>query len=390
MQEELAKTKEQMALMEKSKANVLQDLARSKRQIEDLSAKLQEVNEVSKSDRLRADEIEHVSFKAVEDWQTELQSMKERYDIAMQDLHANKQAMESLKHELNVCIEAKDEAVRLAGEAMNAAELTAKRVKELSAELLASLSSIISENGLSKMDDLMHDLSCDDRDIHSLENDSILLDINDADLHRSNQETELESSDAYKKVEMQLKDAKATIQDLELELASVKGECTSSSAKLKNAIEEVSVARSEAETLKHDLAKAQAFESELKDAKSALEKKQIELDEAKSPLTKAVEDTGILQSELAILKKELDLAQSFEAQLKDTNFTLEKLQSELLVSRESENRSQSRIHELTAMLERLQTELSSSNEAEKESKLQLIDMRAMMKKMKEMLKFMKQ
>ncbi|KAH7439099.1 hypothetical protein KP509_04G045100 [Ceratopteris richardii] len=82
--------------------------------------------------------MEHTSFTGAEDWQAELEATKKQYEAALLDLQLNKQAVENLKHELFLCIEAKDEAVRLAGEAMNAAESTAKRVEEMSAELIAA------------------------------------------------------------------------------------------------------------------------------------------------------------------------------------------------------------------------------------------------------------
>jgi chromosome segregation ATPase len=73
-----------------------------------------------------------------QEWKAELEKMKAQYEGALLELHSNKQALESLKNELVFCIQAKDEAVRLAGEAMNAAEKTARRVEELSRTLYAT------------------------------------------------------------------------------------------------------------------------------------------------------------------------------------------------------------------------------------------------------------
>eukprot|EP00250_Pteridium_aquilinum_P009662 c18839_g1_i1 orf=431-1522(+) len=297
VQEELAKTKEQLALMEKSKSNVLQDLARAKRQLEDLTSKLQDANEVSKKDRLRADEMEQASFTAAEDWQAELEVMKRQYEQALMDLETNKQALESLKHELIVCVEAKDEAVRLAGEAMNAAESTAKRVEEMSAELLAAKeSTIVADSASVRVDELMIELSC---------------------AHEGLAEVTAAGERSAKE--------KAAL-------------LAAKEAELEKALHEVRITRSESERMKQDLSLAQKLVTQQIGGNDALELYQNELAAAKEAERKSESRLLDLTSQLDHLRTKLEDAKVTEnkstMQLGNVRSELQMLKDELAAAKE--------------------------------------------------------
>ncbi|MCO5578364.1 hypothetical protein L7F22_032205 [Adiantum nelumboides] len=158
-QDDHSKVKEQLAMIERSKSNLMQDLVRAKRNVEDLTIKLSGVNGACKNEKVSSVEKESAMFLDREGWHVELDAMKQRYELALMELQTSKQAMDSLKHELMVCVEAKDEAVRLAGEAMSAAESTARRVEELSAELFTTKGSdLLSDCTSAGMDDLIGEL----------------------------------------------------------------------------------------------------------------------------------------------------------------------------------------------------------------------------------------
>ncbi|MCO5608874.1 hypothetical protein L7F22_063092 [Adiantum nelumboides] len=158
-QDDHSKVKQQLAMIERSKSNLMQDLVRAKRNVEDLTVKLSGVNGACKNEKMHSVEKESTIFLDREGWHVELDAMKQQYELALMELQNSKQAMESLKHELMVCVEAKDEAVRLAGEAMSAAESTARRVEELSAELFTTKGSdLLSDCTLAGMDDLIGEL----------------------------------------------------------------------------------------------------------------------------------------------------------------------------------------------------------------------------------------
>ncbi|KAH7428371.1 hypothetical protein KP509_10G089300 [Ceratopteris richardii] len=146
--------KEQLAMIARSKSNLMHDLARAKRNVEELTMKLNGVTGSCTKDKVHTLDTDGVSYPEKEGWQVELDAMKHQYESALLELQTTKQAMEGLKHELMVCVEAKDEAVRLAGEAMSAAESTARRVEELSAELLTTRGSYTT----SGMEDLINEL----------------------------------------------------------------------------------------------------------------------------------------------------------------------------------------------------------------------------------------
>eukprot|EP00250_Pteridium_aquilinum_P013366 c21298_g2_i1 orf=265-1737(+) len=303
VQEELAKTKEQLALMEKSKANLLQDLARSKRQVEDLTAKLQDVAESSKKERMRAEEMEHASFTAAEDWQVEVEAMREQYEAAILELEANKQTMDSLKHELIMSVEAKNEAVRLAGEAMNAAESTAKRVEDLSAELLAARRSIVAVDSAStKSDEVKDDVSSPEEDIAG---------------------------------------ATAPCDESAQESAALL--LAAKEAELSKALQEANSARSELEGLKRDLAWAQESQTQLLDLSSTLE---------------------LFQTELKISK---DAEMKSELQLHSLSSDLDRAINELADSKEVERSLKSQLTEMSAALVRIKLELADAKQAEEEA-----------------------
>ncbi|MCO5604308.1 hypothetical protein L7F22_058473 [Adiantum nelumboides] len=400
VQEELSRTKEQLALVEKSKSNLLQDLARSKRQLEDLNSKLQDANEISKHDRLRTDEMEHTSFKAVEDWQSELEVMRKQYEAAVLDLQTNKQAMENLKHELFVCIEAKDEAVRLAGEAMNAAESTAKRVEEMSVELLAAKgSSFIADSAPAKVGESTANAfptpqglaeitaRCDG----STEESTSLLTTKEAERYTSAQEvchlrSEVESLKQELSLAQKLVREQTAYENSKHEVAAV---LAGKEAELQNAIQEASIFQAESESLRRELLVAQQSVIEhgksMKEASALLAKKDLELQsvikEASQlrsesdglrqdffPEQNSVMDQldgadailRLYQSEAAGLKES---ERNFRAQLLDMTSEVNRLSSELKDAKAAANNLCVQLANVTSELEQLKNELAAANKA---------------------------
>ncbi|MCO5600248.1 hypothetical protein L7F22_054358 [Adiantum nelumboides] len=404
VQEELSRTKKQLALVEKSKSNLLQDLARSKRQLEDLNSKLQDANEISKHDRLRADEMEHTSFNAAEDWQSELEVMRKQYEAAVMDLQANKQAMENLKHELFVCIEAKDEAVRLAGEAMNAAESTAKRVEEMSVELLAEKRpSFIADSASAKVGESAANAfptpqglaeitaSCDG----STEEATSLLTTKEAERYTSAQEvchlrSEVESVKQELSLAQNLVREQTAYENSKHEVAAV---LAGKEAELQTAIQEASLFQAESESLRRELSVAQQSVIEhgtsMNKAAALLANKDLELQsvikeasqlrsesdglrqdfslEQNSVMDKIDGADAILrlyQSEAAALKES---ERNFRAQLLDMTSEVNRLSSELKDAKAAANDSCVLLANVTSELEQLKSELAAANKAKEKA-----------------------
>ncbi|KAH7300415.1 hypothetical protein KP509_24G061600 [Ceratopteris richardii] len=365
--------------MEKSKANLLQDLARTKRQLEDMNAKLQTANKLSKMDRLRAEEMEHASFTAAEDFQAELEAMKEQYEAALLDLQTNKQAMENLKHELFLCIEAKDEAVRLAGEAMNAAESTAKRVEEMSAELLAAKGSThmshMASDGVDEMiveftpkndlgeaifaEELKDLLTCKEIELQkSLQEASQLrseveilkqelaLAQKSVEQQMSHDKNMMELSDLIAAREIQLQNAPQEAIHFKPVLGSLKEELSAThqlsqektihekgtnnaavlvgkETEVQNGIMEVSQYKAEPQTWKQDLVPAKALvEEQAEDVSSLLNHRESELQNALLGLDYFKSETEHLKQELALMRKSVVQEGCFQGSQKEVTVLL--------------------------------------------------------------------
>lgn len=133
--EDLAKTKAELAILDTVNGQAQQELAHMKRLVDELTIKLIEVVEMSKKDRVKANEMEHASFTAAEDWKADLEAMQRQHEAEVRDLQGVRLAYEDLKLEFGEAINAKEQAVRMAGEAMKEAEVAAKRAESLSADL---------------------------------------------------------------------------------------------------------------------------------------------------------------------------------------------------------------------------------------------------------------
>ncbi|KAI5071079.1 hypothetical protein GOP47_0013330 [Adiantum capillus-veneris] len=376
VQDELSRTKEQLALMEKSKSNLLQDLARSKRQLEDLNSKLQDANEISKKDKLRAEEMEHASFKAAEDWEAELEIMRKQYEAAVLDLQTNKQAMENLKHELFVCIEAKDEAVRLAGEAMNAAERTAKRAEEMSVELLAAKgSSVMADSATARVDELIINPNSATEGLSeitatcsgSTEKLKTLLADKEIEHQASLQEvchlrSEVESLKQELFLAQKLVREQTDLDKIKQEVAAAK------EAELQNALQEAGLFQSESEILRQELLVAQQSVMEhgksMNEAAAELANKDVELQIA-------LKEASQLKSESESLRQDIALAQKSAMQQTDGADALRLYQSELAAANDSERKFQAQLLNMTSEVDRLSSELKYAKAAENNSSIQL-------------------
>lgn len=361
-QEDLAKTKEQLALLEKSKSNLAQDLARSRRSVEDLTVKLHEADEACRKGKLRTDEMEHASFTAAEDWQAELDVMKQQYEAAVLDLQTNKQAMENLKHELEACVKAKDEAVKLAGEAMNAAESTAKKVEELAAELLATKGSLVAvDSAGSRVDELMNELSGARQDLaeatasrEKIANEkAAILAARESDLKEvidaaSSARNEIEGLKRdlvlAKKSELQITYLSSTLEHLRSELASAK-------AAEQKALLSASEPHLEFERTKSEVEAAKTAELT---ALASLATVSAELEAVQENLIEATVEGATLGSSLEFLKSELKRSQSDVIDLKERE-SIANLKTEALTV------------QLTNLMERNKTEFMVMKERESDA-----------------------
>ncbi|KAI5070919.1 hypothetical protein GOP47_0013170 [Adiantum capillus-veneris] len=387
-QDDHSRVKEQLAMIERSKFNLMQDLARAKRNVDELTMKVSGVNGSCKNDKVHSVEKESAVFLEKEGWQVELDAMKQRYELALMELQTSKQAMESLKHELMVCVEAKDEAVRLAGEAMSAAESTARRVEVLSAELSSTKgSTLLGDCTTAGMDDLIDELpesmeSLIEVPHKSTTQEETLQPLVAAEINKNTTES-LKSENveanvnALKVEDVQHKDREmsdvltnGSVEALQKELAAAKeAEHT--------AIQKLLFVQAGMETV---TVEAEKFKNAESIAQDLLTKTCSQLEEAEEKLAKAsVEDAALLAS-LESLKAELEKSQQEAIQALDReaiarNKTMEVLdrmeraresnQAELSMWKEKEASARAMVESLQMDFERHKSEATLA--AEKES-----------------------
>ncbi|XP_011012023.1 PREDICTED: WEB family protein At3g02930, chloroplastic-like [Populus euphratica] len=146
LQEDLKKTKEQLELIEKEKAQAIDELKQAKKAAEDANEKLQEAmvaqkraEEDSEIEKFRAVELEQAGIEAAqkkeEEWQKELEDVRSQHALDVTALLSTTQELQRLKQELTMITDAKNQALSHADDATKIAEIHAEKVEILSSEL---------------------------------------------------------------------------------------------------------------------------------------------------------------------------------------------------------------------------------------------------------------
>lgn len=146
VQEDLKKAKEQVALIEKEKAQAIDELKQSQKLAEDANEKLQEAlvaqkraQEDSEIEKFRAVELEQAGIEAAqkkeEEWMKELEDVRNQHALDVAALLSTRQEFQRVKQELTMTTDAKNQALSHADDATKIAEIHAEKVDILSVEL---------------------------------------------------------------------------------------------------------------------------------------------------------------------------------------------------------------------------------------------------------------
>ncbi|KAJ6291193.1 hypothetical protein OIU76_023285 [Salix suchowensis] len=146
LQEDLKKTKEQLELIEKEKAQAIDELKQAKKAADDANEKLQEAlvaqkraEENSEIEKFRAVELEQAGIEAAqkkeEEWQKELEDVRSQHALDVTALLSTTQELQRVKQELAMTTDTKNQALSHADDATKIAEIHAEKVEILSAEL---------------------------------------------------------------------------------------------------------------------------------------------------------------------------------------------------------------------------------------------------------------
>ncbi|XP_022891780.1 WEB family protein At4g27595, chloroplastic-like [Olea europaea var. sylvestris] len=146
-QEDLRKAKEKLVLVEKEKAQALDELKEAQRLTEEANEKLREAlmaqkraEEDSEIEKFRTVEMEQAGIEAVQrkedHWQEELIAVRNQHALDVAALLSATQELQKAKQELAMTSDAKNQALSHADDATKIAEIHAEKVEILSAELI--------------------------------------------------------------------------------------------------------------------------------------------------------------------------------------------------------------------------------------------------------------
>ncbi|GMH29522.1 hypothetical protein Nepgr_031365 [Nepenthes gracilis] len=146
-QEDLKKAKEKLVLVEKEKAQAIDELKEVKKSADEANEKLQEAlvaqkraEESSEIDKFRATEIEQAGIenaqKKEQEWKKELEAVRNHNALDVTALLSTTQELQRFKQELAMMMDAKNQALSHADDATKIAEFHAEKVEILSAEVV--------------------------------------------------------------------------------------------------------------------------------------------------------------------------------------------------------------------------------------------------------------
>ncbi|KAE8713318.1 F-box protein CPR30-like [Hibiscus syriacus] len=157
VQEDLKKAKEHISLIEKEKAEAIDELKEAQKAAEEANEKLREAlvaqmraEESLEIEKFRTVELEQAGIEAAqkkdEEWRNEIKSIRNQHASDAATLCSTIQELERMKQELAVAYDAKNQALNRADDAAKIAEIHAEEVDILSAELVRLNSLINSEH----------------------------------------------------------------------------------------------------------------------------------------------------------------------------------------------------------------------------------------------------
>ncbi|OMO96589.1 hypothetical protein COLO4_15190 [Corchorus olitorius] len=410
VQDDLKKAKEQISLIEKEKAQALDELKEAQKAAEEANEKLREAvvaqkraEESSEIEKFRAVELEQAGIEAAqkkdEEWQKEIESVRNQHALDVAALLSTTQELQRVKQELAMTCDAKNQALSHADDATKIAEIHAEKVEILSAELVRLKSLLDSK-----------------RELEANEDNEMVLKLKE---EIESLKQELEKAKAY---EEKLIEKEAFIEQLNVDLEAARmaesyarnivEECKNRVAELEMQAEEAKkLERSASESLDSVMKQLESNNDLLHDAESeiaALKEKvgllemtigrqKGDIEESEHRINMAKEETAEVAKLVESLKSELETvkeekiqalnneklaASSVQTLLEEKN----KLINELENSRDEEEKSKkameslaSALHEVSAEAREAKEKLLSSETDTASYESQIEDLRLVLK-----------
>ncbi|KAI3925662.1 hypothetical protein MKX01_017796 [Papaver californicum] len=386
--EDLTKTKEKLALIEKEKDQALEELKEAKRIAEEADAKLGEsivaqkrAEENTEIEKFRADELEQVgietSQKKEEAWTKELEAVQNQHAVDVASLLSTTQELQTIKQELAMTADAKNQALSHAEDATKIAEIHAEKVEVLTAELgkLKALLDVKVERESNETSELVKKL---DIEVDSLKEEVKKSKAAVAKL--------TETEELVEHLQQELKKSKAAevtlateseelIGQLRLEVDCLKIEISKSKSDASKLVENeilIENARVEVDSLKKELEKLKSVEEKLAEREVLVEHLRIDMDSLKEDLEVSKSKEATMKAKLAegealIKKLRVDVETAKQAELHAINLVeeMKKKSQDLEIRVEEANRSEKSASEsLDSLMQQLEGKIGLLQDAE--------------------------
>ncbi|TKY57411.1 WEB family protein [Spatholobus suberectus] len=296
-QKELKKLKEQLKNAETTKAQVLVELEKAKRVVEDLTQKHKVLSE-SRESAIQATEASKSQAKQLKEencgnldgtdgaWKEELETAVKSYASVITELDVAKQELSKIRQGYDLSLEARVSALKQAAEAEDAVKVNTERASELSKEILAVQESIEQMNAAS------------------------------VQAHQPQEEILAEQNVLRQTYEANLEESKKKLHDLKKEFnpeltKDLEGQLT--------------------ETMNEIGALQKQMENEKTSDLDSLRSVTLELDDAKESLQKVAEQEDLLRSLVEALRMELESVKREHSELKEKESKIESIVEDLRV-----------------------------------------------------------
>ncbi|XP_044483345.1 WEB family protein At3g02930, chloroplastic-like [Mangifera indica] len=363
-QEDLKKAKDQIALIEKEKAQAVKELKEAQRVADEANEKLREAlvaqkraEEDSEIEKFRAVEMEQAGIEAAqkkdEEWQKEIEAVRNQHALDVATLLSTTQELQRIKQELEMTSDAKNQALSHADDATKIAEIHAEKVEILSSEL-SWLKALLNSKRESK----------------TIENEELVLKLEE---EVESLKLKLEKS---KSIEEKLMEREASIEQLNVELEAAR----ISESYARNFVEEWKIRIDELEMQAEEAHKLKRSASESLDSvMRKLEENNDLLHEAESEIASLKEKVGLLEmtigrqrGDLEESERCLDMAKNETSEISKTvealKSELETVKEEKVLALNNEKLAASSVQNLLEEKNKLINELENSQEEEKKSK----------------------
>lgn len=361
LQAQLSLVQEKLTLLEKEKAQAVEELKAAQKSADEANEKLREAQaaqkqaeENSEIEKFRAIEMEHAAIESTqkkeEEWQKELEAVRNQQALDAAALLSAIQELQKVKQQL----------------ATNSDD--AQKMESLSAEVVrlkALLDSKLENEAADDSTRLLSELN--------LEIETLGKQLEKAKVHEVEKETFVE------RLKVELEEARLAESSACKSMEEWEKKFNDLEARDSERTQMVSSLDQEIQILKQELEKAKIYEPKLVEKDTCLERLKVELDEAKlaeSSARKSIKDleardgentqmVSELDLEIQILKQDLERAKSYEHKLVEKEACIEKLNAELEAAKLAKKSACKSMEEWQKMVKDFESQAEEANRLER-------------------------